>query len=190
MNIRGYRRKNHFFVELTTSDILCLKSIRPFTKLSLLILLLNISCAAQNTGSSGYYEEDISSLRPKFTTPPDSQQKTTEVNYHTLNITPVKNVNPKVDRVLDSINKLNLTRKFVDGFTIQVYSGQSREEAENAKKKMLDTQSMSSTMKYEQPKFRVTVGSYFSKLDAQKDLMRIRKSFSAAILVPERIMIR
>jgi hypothetical protein len=182
---RGW--KNRLFVEQSLSGI---PSSKPFTKFGLLILLLNISCAAQNAGSSGTYEEDISSLRPRFTTPADSQKRTPEVNYHTLNVTPVKNVNPKVDRVLDSINKLNLTRRFVDGFTIQIYSGQSRLEAENTKKKMLDTQSMSSTMKYEQPKFRVTTGSYFTKLDAQKDLMRIRKSFSSAILVPDRILIK
>jgi hypothetical protein len=172
---------NHLFTEQPA--IQSLKSIGPFTKLSLLILLLNISCAAQNAASSGSYEEDISALRPKFTTPPDAQHKAPETNYHTLNVTPSKNVNTKVDGILDSINKLNLTRKFVDGFTIKVFSG-SKEEAENTKKKLLDTQGMSSTMKWEQPKFVVKVGSYFTKLEAQKDLARLRKTFPAAILVP------
>ena len=157
---------------------------------ALFLILLNASCVAQKGGTSGTYEEDLSALRPKFTTPADSQKKSQEINYHTVNVTPVKNVNPKVDRVLDSINKLNLTRRYVDGYTIQIYSGQSREEAENAKKKMVDTQGMTSNMKYEQPKFRVTTGSYFTKLEAQKDLTRIRRSFSSAILVPERILIK
>ncbi|HZX75023.1 MAG TPA: SPOR domain-containing protein [Cyclobacteriaceae bacterium] len=189
MNIKDYIIMN-WFSRHSVRTMLYVKSVHPFTKLSLLILLLNVSCAAQNSISSGIYDEDISSLRPKFTAPLDSQKKAPETNYHTLNVVPTKNVNPKVDPVLDSINKLNLTRRYVDGFTIQVYSGQSREEAENAKKKILDTQGMASTLKYEQPKFRVTVGSYFTKLDAQKDLTRLRKSFSAAIVVPERILIR
>lgn len=162
----------------------------PLSKLGLLIFILNVSCVAQNTSSSGSYEEDISSLRPKFTNPVDTPKKVQEVNYHAMNVSPSRNVNTKVDRVLDSINRMNLTRRFVDGYTIQVYSGQSREEAANSKKRLYDSQGISSTMKYEEPKFRVTVGSYLTRLDAQRDLTRIRRSFTSAILVPDRILIK
>ena len=92
---------------------------------------------------------------------------------------------------MDSIDRFNLTKKFVDGFTIQIYSGQKRDEAMNTKQKMnTDVAGLTANLQYVQPKFRVTVGSYFNKLDAQKDLVRLKKHFSTAILVPEKIPIK
>jgi uncharacterized protein YebE (UPF0316 family) len=46
----------------------------------------------------------------------------------------VYTVNKQLDAVLDSIDRINLTRKFVEGFTIQVYSGLKREDALNVRK--------------------------------------------------------
>lgn len=46
------------------------------------------------------------------------------------------------------------------------------------------------SLQYDQPKFRVTAGRYFTKLEAQKDLMRLRRYFSNAILVPEKILVK
>lgn len=99
-------------------------------------------------------------------------------------------VNNKVDAVLDSIDKLNLTRKFISGYTIQIYSGQSREEANNAKKKLTETLDMKADLQYLQPKFRVKVGAYFTALDAQRDLVLLKRFFPNAILVPETIPIK
>jgi len=82
-------------------------------------------------------------------------------------------------------------RRTVDGYTIQIYSGQNREEAMNTKKKIsTDLPDVTANLQYQQPKFRVTVGRYFSKLEAYQDLTMLRKSFSSAILVPEKILIR
>lgn len=100
-------------------------------------------------------------------------------------------MNTKVNAVLDSIDKINSLRKFIDGFTIQIYSGQNREEANNTKKKMAEELAdMKADLQYQQPKFRVKTGNYFTRLEAQKDLLRIRRVFPNAILVPERIPIK
>jgi hypothetical protein len=45
-------------------------------------------------------------------------------------------------------------------------------------------------IRYEQPKFRVTVGKYFTRLEAQSDLLILKRKFSAASLVPEKILLR
>ena len=104
---------------------------------------------------------------------------------------PTQTVNAKVDMVLDSLDKLNQLKKFVDGFTIQIYSGAKREDALSAKAKMVKEMSdLEADIQYTQPKFRVTAGKYFTKLEAQKDLMRLRIFFPNAILVPEKIMIK
>jgi len=132
--------------------------------------------------------EDLASIRPKFSA--DSIIRTNGMSEQSPRVTPVLTVNSKVDAVLDSIDRLNAVRKFVSGYTIQVYSGQNREEANNAKKKLSELSDMKSDLQYVQPKFRVKVGAYFTALEAQKDLMFLKRFFPNAILVPETIPIK
>lgn len=136
-----------------------------------------------------YYHEDLYFLRPPFSDKIDTVISPT--GHIKGTVVPMLTVNQKVDAVLDSINRFHITRKFIDGFTIQVYSGQNREEAMNSKKKLMgDAPDLNAELEYNQPKFRVRVGSYFSRLEAQKDLYRLKRSFSNAILVPEKIPVR
>jgi len=151
--------------------------------------ILALSCVAQKKDSKSYYHEDLYSLRPKFQDPIDTIQKNNSMIK--MDVPATRNVNVLVDPILDSINRFNLTRKFIDGYTIQIYSGQNREEAMNTKKKMSsDVSELNAELEYNQPKFRVRVGSYFSRLEAQKDLVRLKHFFPNAILVPEKIMVR
>jgi hypothetical protein len=140
----------------------------------------------------GKYSEDLSALRPKM-----EEQKTETV------ITPEKNkrdpkayveaqhtVNKQLDAVLDSIDQINLTRKFIEGFTIQVYSGMKREDALNIKKQLtLAFPDMDSELQYAQPNYRVKTGKYFTRLEAEKDYEQVKRYFQAAILVPDKIAI-
>ena len=106
------------------------------------------------------------------------------------NIEPHYTVNQQLDEVLDSINRINLSRKYVDGFTIQLYAGLNKDEALDIKKKFsLDLPEMESEMTYAQPNFRVKTGRYFTRMEAQKDFIAIKKIFSNAIIIPDRIKI-
>lgn len=154
------------------------------------VLLVTISCAAQKKDSKAYYHEDLYPLRPKVEDVVDTLANSSLVQKKG-DVIASKNVNGKVDMVLDSINRFNASRKFIDGYTIQIYSGQNREEAMNTKKKMsTDVPELNSELEYNQPKFRVRVGNYFSRLEAQKDLLRLKRAFPNAILVPEKILVR
>ena len=157
---------------------------------NILFVLLDFSCVAQKSLTP--YHEDISIQRPKFLLVEDTTRKNPEIDPFQAVVTkPTRNVNAKVDAILDSIDRFNLTKRFVDGFTIQIYSGQKREDAMNTKQKIIeDTPELIANLQYIQPKFRVTVGHYFTKLEAQKDLTRLKRYFSTAILVPEKILIK
>ena len=150
-----------------------------------------MSCVAQKKNDKPYYES-LSDVRPRVTIPADSTTNTTVVVVHeTSKVSFTKTVNEKVDVVLDSIDRFNLMKRSVDGYTIQIYSGQNREDAMNIKKKMsIDLPDLTANLQYQQPKFRVTVGKYYSKLEAYQDLTKLRQRFSSAILVPEKIAIR
>jgi len=157
----------------------------------LLIVVLLISSVGAFAQRNKPVQEDLTAIRPHFTPPPDTGKHYAGNPLKNVPVVkPVLVVNQKVDFVLDSIDKLNLLRKSLPGFTIQVYSGLNSEEARSTKKRLLDELSMRADMQYLQPKWRVRVGNYFTSLDAQKDLVRVKRAFSNAILVPESIPIR
>lgn len=139
----------------------------------------------------GKYYEDLSSLRPKPDNsfigngktnpqePPRDPKAYVEARY---------TVNNQVDTVLDSIDRINLTRKFIDGFTIQVHSGLKRDDALAVKKNLTTyLPHMESDIQYIQPNFRVKAGRYFTRLEAQKDYMAVKRYFPGAIVVPDKI---
>lgn len=161
----------------------------PIAVVLCLCLLSNFSCLSQKN-SKPYYE-DLSSIRPRVIYVEEKIKKDSATQAVKPAVAPTRNVNEKVDAVLDSIDRFNLTRKFLDGFTILVYSGQKKDEAMDAKKKMVEeVPGLISTLQYQQPKFRVTVGKYYSRLEAQKDLVTLRRTFPNATLIPDKILIR
>lgn len=152
-------------------------------------LLMIAGCAAQkpSTTSQTAYSEELSALRPLV----DDQDSALTVNE-----TPRKKeyvearyaINKELDTVLDSIDRINLSRKYIDGFTIQVYSGLDREAALNVRKQLTTAlPELQSEIQYNQPNFRVRAGDYFNRLDAQKDFVSIKRYFPNAIITPSRI---
>jgi hypothetical protein len=140
----------------------------------------------------GKYHEDLSPYRPVI--------EETQTNTNTKPTEPSRDpkayveaqftVNRQVDSILDSIDRINLTRKFIDGYTIQVYSGTKRDDALAVKKNLLTyLPHLESEVQYVQPNFRVKIGKYVTRLDAQKDFMAVKRYFQGAIVVPDKIPI-
>jgi hypothetical protein len=148
--------------------------------------------AKTTTASSGSkYSEDVSVWRPKTDAPVTEVKTTTTADAQrgpTPYVEPKLAVNKKLDAVLDSIDRINLSRRSVDGFTIQVYSGK-REEAMSTKRQLASTLGISSEVQFTEPIFRVKAGKYYSRLDAQRDYVEIKKHFPSAIVIPDRISI-
>jgi SPOR domain len=158
-----------------------------FSLVMVVAQVMTVSCIAQK--NKGYYHEDLFALRPKIQENVDTAKQVNSMLK--ADFIPTYNVNRQVNLVLDSINRFNLTRRLIDGFTIQIYSGQNKEEAMNTKKKVsADLPELNAELEYNQPKFRVRIGSYISRLEAQKDLLHLKRYFPNAILVPEKIQVR
>ena len=163
--------------------------------LLLLFVVLSVGAQAQwgknRDRDNDKVTEDLSAIRPKYSEVPDTAKHyqgnpTRNVSF----VQPTYTVNTKLNIVLDSIDRINASKLFVQGYTIQVYSGLSRDEAGNARKKLVEELGMRSDLEYVQPKFRVRVGTYFTGMEAQRDLVRLRRAFPNAILVPERVSIK
>jgi hypothetical protein len=132
----------------------------------------------------------LSVLRPKVEAPKDTIVKTTDKGKTTVYVEPKFAVNDKLDAVLDSIDQINLARNFVEGFTIQVFSGR-REQALDTRKQLSSLlPEIDSEVQFTEPIFRVKAGKYFNWMDAQGDFTLIKKYFPAAIIIPEKISLK
>jgi hypothetical protein len=156
--------------------------------LFLFLLLSSLGVSAQRNKP---IQEDLSSIRPHFPMPPDTGKHYAGNPVKNVPVVrPVMTVDDKVNSVLDSIDRLNAHRKYIPGYTIQVYSGLNRDEAGNTKKRLMEELDIRADLQYMQPKFRVRVGYYFTSLEAQKDLVRLKRVFPNSILVPESVPIK
>ena len=162
-----------------------------------LVFVVLIGCASPKatttsspTAASNGYSEDLASVRPK------TQGSTVDTAVTKIPDGGVKNksyvepkvaVNAEIDAVLDSIDRLNIARKYVDGFTVQVFSGK-REDAINVRKQLTSLiPEIASEIQFTEPIFRLKAGKYFNWIDAQADYALIKKYFPAAIVIPEKI---
>jgi hypothetical protein len=176
--------KNRFVVQLRASS---------FKLRALGCLFFLASCASPKpaTQTAGKYQEDLTLLRPKIETATIIAEDTSVLapTRKTLPYVDAKYaVNKQVDAVLDSIDKINLSRKFIDGYTILIYTGISKEEALIKKKELTGVHpALESELQYAQPNFRVKAGKFNTKLEAQRDFAIVKKFFPAAIIIPDKI---
>lgn len=171
-----------------------MQKILPFVLVALVIAVgcKPIQKTTTTTSQDGKYSEDLSVLRPNVEeqaqdniTTPDKIKRDPKAHVDAQ-----FTINKRLDGVLDSIDRLNLNRRSIEGYTIQVYSGTNKDDALNAKKQLtLSAPNLNSEVQYEQPNFKVRSGKYYTRLEAQKDFDQIKKSFPAAIVVPGQISI-
>ena len=156
------------------------------------LFLLVYSCASgqrSKTTVKPHYE-NLTDNRPTFPAVVDSTLKNEDEKDFEL-MPPEHAVTEQVNEVLDSIARFNKERLFVDGYTIQIYSGVRRDEAMNAKKKVMDVfRDVVTDIHYQQPKWSLKTGSYYSRLEAQRDLRKMKQIFPTAILVPEKVALK
>jgi hypothetical protein len=157
-----------------------------------------VGTSTSKTNTSGKYHEDLSVWRPKGTDTDTTKRKSptatdnTQVSVKSREYVEAKfAVNEPLDAVLDSISRINKAIGFIDGYTIQVYSGLKREDALNAKKQLSNSlPDVDAEVQYLQPNFRVRVGKYYDRFNAQKDYALVKRYFPNAILIPERLPIQ
>ncbi|MDX1628326.1 MAG: hypothetical protein R3345_06485 [Fulvivirga sp.] len=154
-----------------------------------------VGCAPSVTPSATEdYSEDLSSMRPTIEQITFDIDTLTDIEDEPVDETsyvePTHDVTGSLNAVIDSIAKLRQDIRYLDGYTILVYSGTSSEQAQIAKGKVhsiIDDSNPS--LRFEEPNFRVKVGEYFSRLEAQEDYALLRKEFPKSIIIPARISI-
>lgn len=162
---------------------------RRLTFISILSLFFVLSCVNQkisisSNNDSRKYFEDLSFIR-------ESENVSNSTNDE--NIVDKKN-NLGIDIELDSILKIIKSEVdeeiFTDGYTIQIYLGDKREEAENTVEKLFEYDSLiKSNTIFTQPNYRVKTGTFEDRFRANYEYKKLKKTFPNAIIIPEKIKI-
>lgn len=163
--------------------------MRGLVILSLVGLLLSCSPSTQPKTSTQNYEEDLSAYRPEVPVLDEQVESGQTVPVVEVEYTPpTHHLRTEIDSVLAIKASLSEQKGYLQGFTIQVYTGRSREQANNAKNTVYDILlDERATVFYDQPMFRVKVGRYYTRLEAEKNLNLLKDSFPQALVLPERI---
>ena len=89
----------------------------------------------------------------------------------------------QVENLISKKISMDKEGKFKDRFTIQLYYG----EIEGAKKAKANyratTMPWEASMEYEAPNFKIWVGSYRNKLEAERALIEVKKEFPNAFIL-------
>ncbi len=166
---------------------------------ALCLLLTGVSCAPKTIGttSEATYREDLSKYQINYQDSLDALNGKEENVVDNPEKRPVyANIDPKnaitdsVDYFLSRAAAQRRETNQYQGVTIQVYSGFDRSKATEAKNKVYNI--LSSTeprLVYEQPNYKVKIGRYTSRLEAQKDYAALKEHFPLVLVVPEKFKV-
>ncbi len=97
------------------------------------------------------------------------------------------NQDEKITELLRIKSNLSKENKLSDGFTIQLFYGELKEANTTIREYNRTTSTWSATIEYETPNYKVWVGNYITRLEADRALLEIQKNFpNAFVLRPER----
>jgi hypothetical protein len=163
----------------------------------LLLTCLAAACTSTKPGSSSagkaqFYQEDVSKWRPAILLQSEKSDlsrsnETTEVARVDVFL---KNQSDAVDQVLDSVRQWNRRIKYIQGYRLLIYNGKDRDAANLAKGYVYTHFPQAPVWtEYKQPYFKVKIGNYIERIEAQSMLALIKKDYPQVILVPEQIKI-
>jgi hypothetical protein len=92
---------------------------------------------------------------------------------------------------MDTIALKNKAVRYAPGFRIQVYVGNQRQEVDAAKLLIYQNfPELNPYLTYNQPTYRLKVGDFMHRIDAERYYASIRQLLPAAQLQPDKIEVR
>lgn len=167
-----------------------------------IIVFFLLSCAPkvisnQSATVGTFRDNDINDFRPEYTLEGTAKTETPEKKPSSGAASaqpaggPSGDITARLNAVLDTIAIRNRTIRFAQGYRVQIYTGTSREEATQARNRSYAKfPDITPHFDYAQPNFRVRVGDFLDRLEAQRVYAGLIAEFPNALIVPDRIEIR
>ena len=93
------------------------------------------------------------------------------------------NRNPKFEQLLNEKRKINSSITINDRYKIQIYNG----DTENSKKTLFDfkreNKNIDATIVFSTPLYKVWVGNFKTRIEAEKNLNDLKKKYPNAFLI-------
>ena len=167
-------------------------------KLRLFVILLlvaitvsqfNCTPRAAKSKTPVSYNEDLSAFRPE--TGSGEEEKVEAIDEgETLtvpNAEPEHDITNQLDIVLNERLENN-ENKTVTVYTVQVYTGRSREEANKTRMKIFEVMpDADPQLVYKKLRFKVQVGRFYDRISAYKTFEKLKAYFPGSMLVQENV---
>jgi hypothetical protein len=94
----------------------------------------------------------------------------------------------RLDELIAKQKDQNLQKQSMSGFRIQIYFGSIRQKAIDMQKDFSSKYpGFTSYLSYQQPNFKVRIGDYRSRFEAQKFLKETQTFFPTSFIVPDEV---
>tara|TARA_R110002072_G_scaffold142804_3_gene288352 strand:- start:65031 stop:65417 length:387 start_codon:yes stop_codon:yes gene_type:complete len=93
------------------------------------------------------------------------------------------NEDAKIHKLLELKKGLEKENKLTDGYTIQLYYGELNQANSTIRKYRSSYGAWPASIEYETPNYKVWVGNFSSRLDADRALIEIQRTFSSAFIL-------
>jgi hypothetical protein len=94
----------------------------------------------------------------------------------------------RLDELIEKQKEQNLVTQSMHGYRIQIYFGGTRQKASDTKVEFASKYpDIPAYITYQQPNFKVRIGDYRSRFEAQKFLKEIEGMFPTSFIVPDEV---
>jgi hypothetical protein len=163
-----------------------MRLIKQLIYISAAILVLYACKTAQVSGVDYQYEEDLSKFRLATLETVEMSSTPKESKLPAARLT--GDITQEIDSITRLMTSRNAARKNWDGYTIQIYTGNSRQEAETIKSEFDALYpEIATSLIYFQPTYKVKAGSFFDRLEATRKYEEVKVFFPRALLIPEKL---
>ncbi len=137
------------------------------------------------------YEEDLSSIRPKYKNPFSyagyEEEEEEEVVLLPSKATTLEVTNP-LEKALGAMIQTNKSTTEVTGYRIQAFVGNEKTEYEAARTYLIQLfPQLELYPSYSQPTYRIKVGDFSTRLDAERYASQLKNRFPNAKVLPDRV---
>ena len=138
------------------------------------------------------YSEDLSLYRPapQFGSENSNTNSASELNQPKITSEKLY-INDKIDDFLADRAQKNKAVKYANGYRIQLYVGRERKIVDDAKLFLHQTYpNMNPYLTYSLPIYKLKVGDFLTKNDAERMLTQLKPNYPDAIVISEKIDVK
>ena len=93
------------------------------------------------------------------------------------------NQDSKFEQLLNEKRKINISNSINDGYKIQIFSGESEKAKNTLNEFRQEFREIDGTIIFFTPNYKVLVGNFRTRIEAEKNLIEVRKRFNNVHLI-------